>query len=138
MHSKTMTAREMALTSHNLSKDGNSATLSDGTVYKWSDHFRVWAGPFQRTSGDAKAPKRSTADRIVDSVADHNGTTSPGLLASDLGLSAETVKRHLAKLGDRVEVGWDGVALQLTDAEQRTRAALRPLDALVVQLGGPQ
>lgn len=54
-----MTAKEMALTSHNLSRDGMSATLANGQVYKWSNHFNVWAGPFSATKGDAKAPRRA-------------------------------------------------------------------------------
>ena len=38
----TRTAYEMALKSHNLSRDGMSAKTPDGNVWKWSDHFRVW------------------------------------------------------------------------------------------------
>lgn len=32
----TKTAREMALTSHKLSKDGNRATTPDGMVWTWA------------------------------------------------------------------------------------------------------
>jgi len=55
--SKFFTATQMALTSHNLSKDSNAATLATGEVYRWSDHFKVWAGPFPQTQGDAQAPR---------------------------------------------------------------------------------
>jgi hypothetical protein len=51
------TAKEMALTSHNLSRDGMSATLANGEVWKWSEHFNVWGGPFPKTLGDAAAPR---------------------------------------------------------------------------------
>jgi len=57
--SKWMTAKEMALTSHNLSQDGMSATLRNGEVYRWSEHFNVWSGPFPKSQGDAKAPRRA-------------------------------------------------------------------------------
>lgn len=55
---KWMTAYDMALTPHNLSRDGMSATMTNGEVWRWSDHFNVWAGPFPQTAGDAKAPRR--------------------------------------------------------------------------------
>lgn len=55
--SKFLTAKQMALTSHNLSKDSNAATLATGDVYRWSDTFKVWAGPFPQIAGDAHAPK---------------------------------------------------------------------------------
>jgi hypothetical protein len=38
-----MTAREMALRSHNLDRSGNTSTDHEGAVWKWSDHFNVWA-----------------------------------------------------------------------------------------------
>lgn len=38
-----LTARQMALKSHNLSKDGMDATAKDGGHWKWSNHFNVWA-----------------------------------------------------------------------------------------------
>lgn len=59
MTSKYMTAKQMALTSHNLSKDSMSATLESGEVFKWSDHFKVWAGPFPYSKEDAKPPRLS-------------------------------------------------------------------------------
>jgi len=37
------TAREMALSSHNLSRDGMVAVTRDGGTWKWSEHFNVWA-----------------------------------------------------------------------------------------------
>lgn len=37
------TAHEMALTHHDLSRDGNSAYTYDGGLWRWSDHFRVWS-----------------------------------------------------------------------------------------------
>jgi hypothetical protein len=37
-----MTAREMALTSHNMSRTGNFATLSTGEKYAWSDTQTLW------------------------------------------------------------------------------------------------
>lgn len=54
-----VTAKDMALSSHNLSRDGMSATRADGTVWKWSNHFNVWAGPFPAMKGDPKAPRRA-------------------------------------------------------------------------------
>lgn len=57
---KFMTAKEMALTSHNLSSDGTCATLANGDVYKWSDHFKTWAGPFPPTGRTAKPPRAKT------------------------------------------------------------------------------
>lgn len=56
MTSTYYTAKQMALQSHNLSRDGMSATLPTGDVYRWSNHFNVWAGPFPAGKGDAKAP----------------------------------------------------------------------------------
>ena len=38
-----MTAKEMALLSHNLSTDGDTASRRDGSIWKWSNHFNVWA-----------------------------------------------------------------------------------------------
>lgn len=38
-----LTAREMALKPHNLSKDGMEARAKDGGLWKWSNHFNVWA-----------------------------------------------------------------------------------------------
>jgi len=40
---KTLTAKEMALRKHNLSKDGESAVLlSNGSQYVWDQRFRHW------------------------------------------------------------------------------------------------
>lgn len=50
-----ITAREMALTSHNLSRDGMAATLRNGKVYRWGG--QVWVGPMMRLPTDAKAPR---------------------------------------------------------------------------------
>lgn len=41
--SRTMTAREMALTSHSLSRSADMATLHDGSVYVWDKRFDHWA-----------------------------------------------------------------------------------------------
>lgn len=38
-----LTARQMALKAHNLSRDGMTAEARDGGVWKWSNHFNVWA-----------------------------------------------------------------------------------------------
>ena len=38
-----MTARQMALKSHWLSTDGMTANAGDGGVWKWSEHFHIWA-----------------------------------------------------------------------------------------------
>lgn len=38
-----LTARQMALKPHNLSKDGMEAFAKDGGHWKWSNHFRIWA-----------------------------------------------------------------------------------------------
>lgn len=40
---RTMTAKEMALASHNLSKTGDMATLADDSVYIWDGRFEHWA-----------------------------------------------------------------------------------------------
>lgn len=37
------TARDMAESHHDLSRDGNSAFTYDGALWRWSDSFRVWA-----------------------------------------------------------------------------------------------
>ena len=38
-----LTARQMALRSHRLSRDGMTASTKDGGSWKWSAHFSVWA-----------------------------------------------------------------------------------------------
>jgi hypothetical protein len=40
---ETMTAREMALTSHDLSRDGYRASTADGRVWTWDDRRNLWA-----------------------------------------------------------------------------------------------
>ena len=50
------TAKEMAMTSHNLSRDGMMATMPNGQVYKWSESFNVFAGPFPKCKGAARRP----------------------------------------------------------------------------------
>jgi len=41
--SKTMTAKEMALTAHSLSRSGDMATMADGRVYVWDKRFSQWS-----------------------------------------------------------------------------------------------
>jgi hypothetical protein len=41
---KTMTAREMALTSHNLNHTGEIATTKDGRKFYWSNARNLWIG----------------------------------------------------------------------------------------------
>jgi len=41
--SRTMTAKEMALTSHNLGRDGKTAITSDGLKWVWDSRFNHWA-----------------------------------------------------------------------------------------------
>ena len=38
----TMTAREMALTSHDLNRTGSKATTSDGATWTWDARREVW------------------------------------------------------------------------------------------------
>lgn len=38
-----LTARQMAFKAHRLSKDGMTAAAKDGGIWKWSNHFNVWA-----------------------------------------------------------------------------------------------
>ena len=80
--------------------------------------------PARRTSHATKAGRKSTRDRIIDQIAKHAGVTSIGLVASDLRLSHETVKRYVNALIREgiVQYGWDGNALELTDAAHRERA----------------
>ena len=80
--------------------------------------------------------KTSSKQRIIDHIIKHFGVTSVGLIASDLGLSCETVKKHVKTLiaNGVVEHGWDGQSLALTVEEQRRRQQLNPMDALVARL----
>jgi len=41
--SRKMTAKEMALTSHNLGRDGKTAMTSDGRKWVWDSRFNHWA-----------------------------------------------------------------------------------------------
>lgn len=65
----------------------------------------------------------NTAARILHRIATAS-PTSAGLLAADLRLAPATIRRHVKTLiaAGRVEVGWDGAQLQLTDTEIRERA----------------
>jgi hypothetical protein len=40
---RTVSAKEMALQSHNLSRDVNMATLANGDVFVWDARFDHWA-----------------------------------------------------------------------------------------------
>lgn len=63
------------------------------------------------------------AERILNRIETHS-PLSVDLVAMDLSLSVGTVKRHVRALivAGRVEYGWDGRALDLTDQEVRDRA----------------
>lgn len=67
---------------------------------------------------------KNSKTRIADRIHAHSSTTSVGLLAADLSLSARTVRRHVDALisEGRVQVGWDGNQLESTDAERQDRA----------------
>ncbi len=67
--------------------------------------------------------KPRTVDRIIQRI-ETAQPISTSLLASDLRLSLETVRKHVSKLIDagRVGYGWDGQSLELTDSERRERA----------------
>lgn len=38
-----MTAKEMALTPHTLSRDGSMARMNDGSKWVWDNRFEHWA-----------------------------------------------------------------------------------------------
>ncbi len=38
-----LTARQMALRAHSLSRDGMTAVDNEGARWGWSNHFSVWA-----------------------------------------------------------------------------------------------
>ena len=38
-----LSAKDMALQSHNLSKSGDMATMQDGSKYVWDKRFQHWA-----------------------------------------------------------------------------------------------
>lgn len=65
-----------------------------------------------------------TARRILNQIAKHSGVTSVGLVACDLQLTTDTVRRHVNALiaGGRVCLGHDGRQLELTDGERQERA----------------
>lgn len=79
-----MTAREMAVTSHNLSYDGMTATMADESVWKWSEHFSVWSGPFPKSIHDPAAPKPSMSEKFYS------------MLAGRVEAKAELCRRHTA------------------------------------------
>ena len=60
-------------------------------------------------------------DRIIGHINEHRGVMSPALLASDLKISLDTVSRRVAALkkAGRIETGWDGLSLELSDSERR-------------------
>lgn len=72
----------------------------------------------------ATKARRSVRDRILDKIEQYSGTTSTGLVAADLRLSPETVKRQVAALIKEglVQYGYDGNALELTAEAHRERA----------------
>lgn len=78
----------------------------------------------------------TTERRILKQITKHDGVTSIGLVASDLRLSCDTVRKHVQRLitDGHVEYGWDGQALSLTSAERQQNQQIRPLDALVSRL----
>jgi len=41
--SRTMTAKEMAMTSHNLGRDGKTAVTADGRKWVWDARFSQWS-----------------------------------------------------------------------------------------------
>ena len=63
-----------------------------------------------------------TQNRILERIATHTPITV-GLLAGDLNLKIDTVRKHVAALisAGRVCIGWDGYQLELTDEETMTR-----------------
>ena len=62
--------------------------------------------------------------RVMDQIVKHSGTASIGLLACDLRLATDTVRRHVKSLvaDGRAVFGWDGQALEPTVAELAERA----------------
>lgn len=53
---QTMTARQMAETSHNLSRDGNTATTADGRRWVWIGRDAPYGGFWQQAVGRLPAP----------------------------------------------------------------------------------
>ena len=75
--------------------------------------------------------KSPTAKKIMTRIATKQPTTV-GLLASDLDLSVDTVKRHVRamRVHGLVETTWDGIGVELT-AEGRAEMQQGPMDKLV-------
>lgn len=80
--------------------------------------------------------KMTTKQKVLARVAELDGVTSVGMIAGDLGLTIETVRKHVKALISEgfIEIGWDGTALALTLEERRTRQAIYPMDALVQKI----
>lgn len=76
-----------------------------------------------------------TAKRILDRVARDSGVTSVGLLASDLRLAHQTVKRYVTAMirEGYLERGWDGNALCTTVEYARERNANALADKLLAR-----
>lgn len=83
------------------------------------------------------AGKQSTKQKILEQIAKYDGVISVGLVAQDLSITVETVKKYTKILiGEAlVELGWDDAALCLTLAERGRRSAINPMDALIARLG---
>lgn len=73
-----------------------------------------------------------TAKRIADQVAKHEGVTSIGLVAGDLRLAFQTVKRYVTAMirEGYLQRGEDGNALELTDTYRAERAFNAEADRL--------
>ena len=80
--------------------------------------------------------KLSTKQKILNQIIKFDGVTSIGLVAADLSIACETVRKYVKVLIAEkvVEFGWDGQALTLTLAAQRESQEARPLDRLVDRL----
>jgi hypothetical protein len=59
---RTMTAREMALTSHNLGRTGDTATTADGRAWRWSDAAEMWVRQAKTTRIDALLTAENARD----------------------------------------------------------------------------
>ncbi len=66
---------------------------------------------------------KTRGDRILDLVARSGGCTNAALLAQDLHLKQESVARGVRELltANRIEHTWDGVGLELTAGERKSR-----------------
>lgn len=76
-----------------------------------------------------------TAQRILSQIEKHSGVTSVGLVASDLRLHFQTVKRYVTAMirEGYVQRGHDGNALELTDAYAAERRFERDADAALAR-----